>query len=165
MEVIASVLGVAGFVLSLWNAYHTFQKDRPRLRVIPVVVYPNDGRHHSGNPVLGVQVSNPGRVPVVVDSVGFRIKGSEDRMFFTCPFTNPESKFPVKIEPHAAVTFFPLPGHPEPNRLPLIRDAFAETGDGRVFTGSSAILKQIVRTRELPKGRVRAPGGIMTRDR
>lgn len=132
------VFGLLGAVLGVINTWRAFDRDRVRVKVVPVFVF-----NERNDQWLGVELTNLSYFPVTITSVGFLKARSDDYM----PFLAPElqgCRLPERMEARTRFTaFIPMAACQHPN-FATINRGYADTACGRRFTGTSGALRQHV---------------------
>ena len=161
-ENITLALAIIGAGLGIWNTIANFRKDRISLRVIPklydrglggFVLWDRfDPTFHpqfspSGRAAFCVEVQNAGRIAVTLNEVGFiRKRRSGNRFVIVQPRLSDGSSLPKRLDPLSSVTVYSSVIPEKLGDLHQVKAACAEAANGKIFTGSSPVLKQLVRT-------------------
>ena len=163
-----SILATAAFVgmgLGIYNFFHQKKKEKVRLQVIPKAVVQRStnslgqmGLMTSSNEFnpeyidnhFAVEVVNMSAFPVIVDNVGFVVKGEKNRMVLVQPLVTDNKPWPRRLESRESVTVYGLLG--ELLRSPSfqrVTSAFVETSCGTLCQGSSRALTDLVKFSKL----------------
>jgi len=165
-ENITLALAIIGAGLGIWNSIVNFRKDRISLRVTPKLydlapgVFSEgfiswdrfDPTSHaqlsvSGRASFCVEVQNVGRIAVTLDEVGFiRKRRSRHRFVIIQPILSDGSTLPKRLDPLSSITVYSSVIPEKLRDLHQLKAAYAEAANGKIFTGSSPVLKHLVRT-------------------
>src|SRR6266508_2546298 len=147
-EIVVSVAAFVGMGLGLYNLWNEKNKEKVKLKVVPkaimdkkrtsvgqemVVTSQNEFNIKRSHGLFGIEVVNLSAFPVVIEQVGFLIKGQKDRMSLPLPIIGDRGPWPRKLEPRSSVTVYGNVTEmlSSPN-LPKVRSAFAETSCGHI---------------------------------
>ena len=129
--------GFLGAVLGVINTWRAISRDRVRLKVRPALtIFPH------GEPCFSIEVINIGYIAVTVSEVGITV--GDDLKFAILP-TDAGSSLPKRLEARAAITVIARPGVENAPPLKDGRRAYARTACGCHFTGTSPMLRDIIR--------------------
>ena len=150
-------IAIVGAALGVWNTIASFRRNRISLRVIPklydrvggaVISWDRyDPKFHSrlGLARFCIEVQNTGRVAVTIDEVGFtQQKNKMHRFVIIEPLLSDGSKLPKRLEPLDSVVAYGNQTPMDFHALSEVKAAYAETGNGRIFTGTSQMLNHLV---------------------
>jgi hypothetical protein len=156
-------IAVLGAVLGVINTARAWRRDRVRIRVVPVVAHPSTGTGDTRTR-LAIEVVNIGAVPVTVDQVGYVVRGQKGRRILSLPQTGDGGAWPRRLEPHSSVTAYAAPGQ-DVEWLKGVKRAFAKTSSGLEFSGTSPMLRWMVKNGRLPDppGALRGHPAMFTR--
>jgi hypothetical protein len=141
-QAVTLAIAVLGAVLGLINTWHAIVKDRVKLRVVPAWAF---GAFAEGRDSISVEVVNLGMIPVTIAEVGFKLRGAKDqRLVQPDAFLIQGGSLPYRLEPRTAVTVVFIPTFLADKRFAEVDLAYARTQCGRVLTGTSGALRQIV---------------------
>lgn len=159
VAVIGALTGISGLLLSVFNLWLAWRRDRISLKVTPTFLFefPEAGgfakeesfiRTPKGEKipkVWGVEVINKG-AKVKLKEVGYFMKGTTDRAVITQQWLPRYVQLPHVLEPHDSVTIFADAMNEEGFAyVAKYKCAFACTASGEWFTGKSSGLKLNVR--------------------
>jgi hypothetical protein len=139
LQAITLALAVLGAVLGLVNTWHSLDKSRVKLRVLPAHAIAVG----SANPALNfcIEVTNLSVFPVTVSDVGVHYRGTNRRGSIVQPILLDGGSWPRRLEPRSSVTVYGR--RPESLENRRVKCAFATTQCGVTQTGNSPALKQI----------------------
>jgi hypothetical protein len=135
-------LALLGAVLGVLNTWKAYDKDRPKLRVIPQNAVPVGG----ADPCLTfcIEVINLSGFALTVRDVGVSYRGTKTRLALIQPVLRDGGPWPRRLEPRAAVTVY-FDRESLDARTHDIRCAYAMTECGLIFEGSSPAMRQLAR--------------------
>ena len=133
-------LASIGAVLGVLNTWRAYDRDRPRLRVIPKHAIPVGG----ADPRLTfcIEVINLSTFPLTVAEVGLLYHGTKQRAAIVYPALADGGGWPRRLEARSAVTAY-LSGEGLDARTHRIRCAYAKTDCGLTFEGTTPALRQL----------------------
>jgi hypothetical protein len=137
------VLGLAGTVLGIFNTWRIFDRDRVKVRVVPVTILLADGSQR-----IGIDVTNLGFVAVTINGVGFALAGKNDnpRLVWFMPdvlFSGKHCKLPQRMEPRTCLTVIGDPGAEDHEAFAHVVSAFAQTACGRYYFGTNDLIAHL----------------------
>jgi hypothetical protein len=159
---ITLVIAVLGAVLGIVNSLRLWWRDRLHVKVIPKLYAPIGGadfrwpEHNEAflkqysieSPRFCIEVQNRGANPVTIETVGFLKRRAKSILAINNPIIKDGGKYPRRLEPHSSFVVFT---HYTPLELKKKFGApycaFAETGSGLKFQGTSPVLKDVERLR------------------
>jgi hypothetical protein len=128
--------GLVGAVLGILNTWRAFDRDRIRVRVVPVALI-----YENGADGFGIEVTNLSYFPVTVSGLGFTVRGHDERLTFL-PSDIRGCQLPQRMEPRTSFTaILPVRTGDHP-KWSFVHRAYADTACGRRFTGTSGALRQ-----------------------
>lgn len=135
-------LALLGAVLGVLNTWKAYDKDRPKLRVIPKRAIPVGG----ADPRLTfcIEVINLSGFALTVCEVGVLHRGTERRTVCLKPVFTDGGAWPRRLEPRAAFSAY-FDWTSIDARTHSIRCAYAMTECGLIFEGSSPAMRQLAR--------------------
>lgn len=159
-DIIIAVAAFVGMGLGLYNLWNEKNKEKVKLRVVPKAVV-HKGRNSVGQEMVltsenefdskrshglfGIEVVNLSKFPVVIDNVGFLVKGEKNRMSLPIPILGDQGPWPRKLEARESVTVYGnLKDMISSPGMPKVHSAFAKTSCGHMGKGSTQALKQLV---------------------
>jgi len=131
--------GLLGAVLGVLNTWRSFDRDRVRVRVVPLG-YIQEG----GVSGVCIEIVNLGFVPITVSQVGFTISGSDKQIIPLDLFYGHGERLPHRLEARTAFTAYLRAGAEKHPRFATVKSAFVTTACGRRFTGRSKSLRRFV---------------------
>jgi hypothetical protein len=155
VAIVGALTGISGLLLSLFNLWLAWRRDRISLKVTPTFLYqfPEAGGFVKEDSFL--KTPNGGKIPkiwlvevinkgarVKLKEVGFLMKGTADRAVIMQQWLPCHVQLPHVLEPHDSVTIF-ADAMTEEN-FPYVakyKCAFARLTSGQSFTGKSSGLK------------------------
>jgi hypothetical protein len=157
---VALAIALFGVAIGIWNSWVGWRRDRlyltvtPKLyRVVPGGIFswsvPNllEGSENLAGTKLCVEIKNESHCAVTVEEVGFYRPRAVARFVLLQHFLSEEQgKLPFRLEPFSAITVYAYyPPEGLPFKQKAIKYAYAETGHGRRFKGTSPVLKRLIR--------------------
>ncbi|NHQ87731.1 hypothetical protein HA050_16560 [Iodobacter sp. HSC-16F04] len=134
-------LGIAlvGAVLGIINTWHSLDKVRVKLKVVPAHAIPYGGT----NELLQfcIEITNLSAFPVTVNDAGVFFHGTAERGAIVAPVFTDNGHWPRRLEPRSSITVYSQMPRARLNHK--IKCAYAKTQCGYTQTGSSPALKQI----------------------
>lgn len=137
---ITLAFAIIGAVLGILNTWHTINRDRVKLLVVPRYYIASSGI--SG---ICIDVTNLSFLPVTVTQVAIELGCSRNQIFVFHPLYLDDTCLPHRMEPRTSITVFIPPGIDRDPRLIDGRRALAKTACGRTFYGSSPAFKDHIR--------------------
>ena len=148
-----AVLGLALGILNLWLVWW---RGRVRLRVVPKLyggdfIWPETDeaflkKYPVEPPRFCIEVQNLGLNAVTIGFVGFLKRHSKTVLAINNPIIKDGGKYPRRLEPHSSFVVFTRYTPREIEKKFGVPDcAFAETGSGLKFRGTSPVLKEIAK--------------------
>lgn len=142
IQAVTLALAVLGAVLGVINTWHSLDKARVKLRVLPAHAIPvGPGANRSLN--FSIEVTNLSSFAVTVHDVGVFFHGTDQRASFVRPIVIDGGAWPRRLEPRSSVSIYGE--RPESPAHQRIRCAYARTSCGVTKRGNSPALKQISR--------------------
>lgn len=141
VKYVSPILGLVGGFLGIVSFWRTIIRDRPKLRVTPVSAVPVGGAAAIYRNInFGIEVINLSPFAVIVQEVGFVLRGTSQRgAAMRPPTSDPNRTTPYKLEARESVTFY-LTAPTQTSGKGIAR-AYASTACGRTFKGVSPALK------------------------
>src|SRR6266478_6614800 len=140
-DVITIALASIGAVLGVLNAWRTYDKDRPKIRVRPRHAIPVGGAADS-RARLAIEVTNLSWFPLTVSEVGVLFRGTRNRGAVIDPILIDGGAFTRRLETRTSFTAYLHPEAFATAQHP-VRAAYATTDCGLTFTGNSPALQQL----------------------
>ncbi len=134
-------LGIAllGAFLGIINTWHSINRTRVKLKVIPKHAIPVGGM--DPNLRMCIEVVNLGAIAVTIQDAGVFYHGTKKRGAILSPVFSDGGNWPKRLEPRASLTVYcQLPYSGEGTK---IKNAYAKTECGVTQIGTSEALKQI----------------------
>lgn len=133
-------LALLGAVLGVMNTWRTFDRDRPKLRVvfkhaIPVGMASSRIRY-------SIEVINLSTFPLTIGEIGFQLRGTDTRAAISQPTLIDSKPWPRRLEPRESVTAYIVGDDLDATPRPL-RRAYATTTCGFTATGMTPAMKQV----------------------
>lgn len=164
-----AVTALIGAGLGLFNFFKERSTEKVKLRVTPRAIM-NYGRDENGKEAvlisndrvdpsklsqyMAIEVVNLSSFSVVLDSAGFLLKGTRQRMGIYDPASRTGKSWPLKLEPRESVTLHArLTDILESEHLSSIKSAYVETTCGHVAEGTTEALRKLIRLRSGQKPR------------
>ncbi len=157
-DAVIAVTALIGMGLGFYNLWREHRKQKVKLRVIPKSVvqqgintqgrefiYFSENEFKQTSERFAIEVINLSQFSVVIDEVGFFMKGTKCRMSVLNPITMDQESWPRKLEPRQSVTVYCSLKHllSLPNTQ-KIWAAFAKTSCEHIGRGHTKALKQLV---------------------
>lgn len=133
------VFGVVGAVLGVINTWKAFDRDKVRLKVVPLYTL-----YESGEQGLAIEVTNLSYFAVTITEVGFTLRGSDERLVFLPPLLT-GFRPPQRMEPRTRFTAYLDAAACHHPGFATVNVACATTACGQRFSGTSPALNQHVR--------------------
>lgn len=157
------IIGIAAFVgmgFGIYNFFRDKSKEKVKLKVIPKSVI-GRGTSSSGqefvrtsqdgfpkdyiSDIFAIEVINFSDFPVIVDEVGFFLKGTDRRFSLPMPIIPDQKEWPRKLEKRESVTVYgDLQGLLSASNIQKVEYAFARTSCNSFGKGTSNALKELV---------------------
>jgi hypothetical protein len=125
------------------NTWKQWDRDRPKLRVVPKQAIPLGPGMGDRRPRLCIEVTNLSSFPLVVTEVGVRYRGTDRRGAILPPIVIDGKPFPRRLESRTSVSLYASPDAFSDPTSPRVRSAYAMTDCGLTFTGTSRALKRL----------------------
>ena len=141
-DMITFATASVGAVLGILNTWRSWDKDRPKLRVVPKQAFlvTMDGQVDD-RARLCIQVTNLSAFPLTITEVGVLYRGTKMRGALHESVGPRPFRFPQTLEPRTSLTLYAAP-HALRGSRP-IRCAYAHTDCGLQFKGNSGALRQL----------------------
>jgi hypothetical protein len=141
-DLITFGVALLGAVLGILNTWKAYDKDRPKLRIIPKHAIPVGGV----DPCLTfcIEIINLSGFALTVCEVGVLYRGTKSRLALIQQFFRDGGPWPRRLEPRAAVTVY-FDRESLDARTHNIRCAYAMTECDLVFEGNSPAMRQLAR--------------------
>jgi hypothetical protein len=146
IQAVTLALAVLGAVLGIINTWHTLNRSRLKLKVLPAHAIPFGGSDPRAT--FSIEVTNLSEFAVTIREVGVFYEGRTERGALVRPILLDGGKWPRRLEPRTSV---PVYG----NAAELVRSgfqircAYAMTECGHTATGNSPALEQLSGKRTL----------------
>lgn len=138
-QAVTLAIAVLGAVLGLVNTWHTLDKNRVKLRVVPKQAIP----YGAADPRLTfcIEVTNLSSFPLTVEEIGVFFHRTDKRAAIVTPVLPDNGPWPRRLEPRSSITAYSQ--LPEAREGRKMRCAYARTQCGRTVEGTSPAFKQI----------------------
>ena len=138
-QTITLAIAVLGAVLGLVNTWHSLDKSRVKLRIVPAHAIPYGAMDDRLR--FCIEITNLSAFPVTVFEAGVFFYGTTERGAFIKPVFADGGQWPKRLEPRTSISLY----HqiPEPRDGRRMKCAYARTQCGCTQTGVSPALKQI----------------------
>lgn len=160
-EILTIIAAFLGMGLSIYNFFVERSKRKLKIEVQPKAVIRRFKNSVTGGEGImtsmnefnqdfidehfAIEVINLSSFPVVIDSVGFEVRGNDKRMVIVQPIFIDDGKWPRKLDQRESVTVYgSLPHILRNPGASKIMCAFVETSCGEVCRGTSAALSGLV---------------------
>jgi hypothetical protein len=160
-DIIIPLAAFVGMSLGIYNFWKERDKEKVKLRVIPksvkqkavdplgnIIGYmtsENEFKDNNPQDLFAIEVVNISRFTVIVNEIGFLVSGTKQRMSIPIPLLYNQEKFPTKLEPREAVTFYvSLQSILSSTNIRNVYCAFAKTSCDHIKTGKTQALKQLI---------------------
>jgi hypothetical protein len=160
-DIIIPLAAFVGMSLGIYNFWKERDKEKVKLRVIPksvkqkavdplgnIIGYmtsENEFKDNNPQDLFAIEVVNISRFTVIVNEIGFLVSGTNQRMSIPIPLLYNQEKFPTKLEPREAVTFYvSLQSILSSTNIRNVYCAFAKTSCDHIKTGKTQALKQLI---------------------
>ena len=138
-QAITLAIAVVGAVLGLINTWHTLDKNRVKLKVVPKRAIPYGAADHRLS--LCIEVTNLSSFPLTIDEVGVFFHRTDKRAAVISPVLMDNGPWPRRLEPRSSISIYSQ--LPEAREGRKMRCAYARTQCGRTAEGTSPAFKQI----------------------
>lgn len=141
-DTVTVAIASIGAVLGIINTWKGYDKDRPKLKIMPKQAIPvgiGDTRRR-----LCIDVTNLSSFSLTVVEVGVFYHGTNERGASVRPIIIDGGDFPRKLEPRTSFTPYFSPDAFEGCKH-QIKCAYVKTDCGLTFTGNSPALKQLAK--------------------
>jgi hypothetical protein len=157
-DAVIAVAACTGMGLGFYNLWREHRKEKVKLTIVPKSVvqqginthghefiYASENEFKQLSELFAIEVINLSQFSVVIDEVGFFIKGTKCRMSVPNPIIMDQESWPRKLEPRQSVTVYCSLKHllSLPNTQ-KIWAAFAKTSCKHIGRGQTKALKQLV---------------------
>ena len=135
-------IAVLGATLGLINTWHTLDKNRVKLKVVPKKAIP----YGVADPMLTfcIEVTNLSSFPLTLEEVGVFFYRTDNRAAVINPMLPDNGPWPRRLEPRSSISIYSqLPEFREGRKM---RCAYARTQCGHIAEGVSPAFKQISRS-------------------
>lgn len=139
LEGITLSIAVLGAVLGLVNTWHSIDRTRVKLRVIPKHAIPLGAADATLN--FCIEVTNLSAFAVTIHEVGVYYRGTKERGAYTQPVLLDRGGWPRRLEAREAVTVYGQAPRSKPGRK--LKCVYARTACGVVRSGNSPAFQQI----------------------
>lgn len=138
-QAVTLAIALLGAALGLINTWHTLDKNRVKLRVVPKRAIP----YGAADPRISlcIEVTNLSSFPLTIDEVGIFFKGTDRRAAVVTPVLPDNGPWPRRLEPRSSISAYSQ--LPEPRKGRRMRCAYARTQCGRTVEGNSPAFKKI----------------------
>lgn len=139
MQIVTFGIAVLGAVLGIINTWHSLDKARVKLKVIPAHAIPVGGVDSRLR--FCIQITNLSLFPVTISDAGVFYNGTKSRGAIVNPIFPEGGNWPKRLESRSSISVYSqIPVAPLGHK---IKCAYATTQCGVVATGISGALKQI----------------------
>ncbi|QPJ61713.1 MAG: hypothetical protein G3M70_07360 [Candidatus Nitronauta litoralis] len=144
VEGLALGIAIIGAGLGILNTWKVYDRDRIKIKVLPMSILIVNPGHIDERPRLGIKIINVGLVSATITSVGLKMKDGANMVFMEPQITNGK-RLPLTLEPRSSITVS-TDQDPELKdfRYKNVISAFAQTECENTFTGKSKALKQVI---------------------
>ena len=146
-DAVTFALALLGAVLGVVNVWRAISRDRIKVRVSPQWY----GSLATDDTGVCLEVVNLGYFPITISKVGFTTSTADKEISYPGTFFLNGESFPHRLEPRAAITAFIPAGAEHDEVFAFVRSAFVKTACGKVFTGSSKVLRHHVKAARASK--------------
>lgn len=154
-DIVTALAAFIGMFLGFYNLVRERNRDKVRLIVTPksvihitqqrMLTSEDNFAPHNNAGLFGMEIVNLSKFPVVIDQVGFLIKGTKKRLSIV-PILPDGKEWPRKLESREAVGAYGYISELNRNRsIHLIKCAYAQTACGHIGRGTSGALKDLIR--------------------
>lgn len=143
-------IALLGLLLSIWNSWRLYKRDKIVVRVIPKIGYPV-GPWTDPRPRFCFEIINDSVFQVTIAEVGFHYRGTRQRGALPNPLLLDDGGWPRRLEPHASVAAYSGPVETLGLRLSEISCAYVTIANGKSFRGRSKALAHVVQAGVIPK--------------
>jgi hypothetical protein len=144
IAVLGAATGIFGAALSLINTWRAFDRDRVKIRVVPMIAFPVTGGVVGKEPLLSIEVTNLSTFPVTIAGVGYLMHGTKSRLAITSPIIHDGGAFPRRLEPRSTFSVYAVADTAREPQFAKVRCAYAQTACGCTIRGKSKALNSQV---------------------
>lgn len=144
-EAITLAIASVGAVLGILNTWKSYDKDRPKLKVMPKTAVFTGSHGVDQRPRLCIEATNLSTFPLTVTEFGVMFVGTTDRGVFLEPLFRDGGNLPRTLEPRTSITAYMEPEALHGNSHP-IKCAYVQTDCGLMFKGKSPALQGFARS-------------------
>ena len=145
IQMITFAIAVLGAALGIINTWHSLDRSRVKLKVIPAHAIPFGNVDPNLN--FCIEITNLSAFPLTIADAGVFFHGTTDRASIANPVFADGGNWPRRLEPRASITVYSQV--PVSNKGYKIKCAYAKTQCGVVAKGDSGALKQISNEQQL----------------
>jgi hypothetical protein len=132
-------IAITGAILGILNTWRTFDRDRLRVRVVPVWLI-----SERGSEGMGIEIINLSYLPVTISHIGFTVRWSREHLPVLDGILG-GGRLPQRLEPRTRFTALVAMRTVEHPTFARVHRAYATTACGCRFTGSSQALRGQIR--------------------
>lgn len=138
-QAITLAVAAVGAVLGIINTWHTLDKNRVKLKVVPKHAIP----YGAADPRLTmcIEVTNLSSFPLTIEEVGVFFHRTDKRAAVINPVLPDNGSWPRRLEPRSSISVYSQ--RPEARAGRKMRCAYARTQCGRTIEGTSPAFKQM----------------------
>ncbi len=140
-QAVTMSIALVGAVLGIINTWFAYDRERLKLRVVPVYAQPVGAMNPSIN--FGINITNMIAFPITVSEVGVLYDGNPGRGAITLPIIIDGGEFPRRLEPRSSFSVYADITTQSPDLFSLVRCAYAKTDCGSLVEGESPALEDI----------------------
>ncbi|HBP88242.1 MAG TPA: hypothetical protein PKK23_19395 [Nitrospirales bacterium] len=137
-QAVTMSIALVGAVLGIINTWFSFDRERLKLKVVPVYAQPIGAMDPRIN--FGINITNMSAFPITVSEVGVLYDGRTERGAITLPIVIDGGKFPRRLEPRSSFSVYADITTQAPKLFSLVRCAYAKTDCGNLVEGKSLAL-------------------------
>lgn len=142
--IVGAISGIAGAILGVINTWWQLRRNKVRLKIIPKHIIPVGAlRNEPMN--FGLEVINLSEFSVVIEDVGFLLKGGRHGTIATVQGIESNGSLPLRLEPRSSYSKW-FYADQETTDWREVRKAYARTQCGTEATGTSGALNQLIHT-------------------
>ena len=138
-QAVTLAVAAVGAVLGIINTWHTLDKNRVKLKVVPKHAIPYGGI--DPRLTMCIEVTNLSSFPLTIEEVGVFFHHTDKRAAVFNPVLADNGPWPRRLEPRSSISVYSQ--RPEKRAGRKMRCAYAKTQCGRTVEGTSPAFKQM----------------------
>lgn len=144
-QAITLAVAAVGAVLGVINTWHTLDKNRVKLKVVPKRAIPYGAA--DTRLTLCIEITNLSTFPLTIDEVGIFFHHTDKRAVVMNPVFLDDGPWPRRLEPRSSISIYSE--RPEARANRKMRCVYARTQCGRTIEGTSPAFKEIAKSEQM----------------